>query len=95
MNWFCSDVQCRGYYPSYMKRYFRENNITIYFEEGDEEILKNGPVDFCCSYYMSFCQTVHNEKGKEAAEHEAACLNPYLKLLTGDGNDPVGLRFIK
>ena len=26
MNYFCSDVQCRGYYPTYMKRYFKENN---------------------------------------------------------------------
>ena len=25
MNWFCSDVQCRGKYPNYIKRYFKEN----------------------------------------------------------------------
>ncbi|WP_026624875.1 glycoside hydrolase family 1 protein [Eggerthia catenaformis] len=96
MNWFCSDVQCRGYYPSYMKRYFRENNITIYFEEGDEEILKNGPVDFyTCSYYMSFCQTVHNEKGKEVAGNMmGGTSNPYLKATDwGWQIDPVGLRF--
>ena len=28
-NWFCSDVQVRGGYPSYMKRWFAENGITI------------------------------------------------------------------
>ena len=28
-NWFCSDVQVRGEYPSYMKRWFAENGITI------------------------------------------------------------------
>ena len=29
INWFCSDVQIRGEYPSYMKRYFKEQGITI------------------------------------------------------------------
>ena len=65
MNWFCSDVQCRGAYPNYIKRYFKENNINIFMEEGDEDILKAGPVDFyTCSYYMSNCQTA--DKSKEA-----------------------------
>ena len=41
MNWFCSDVQCRGKYPNYIKRYFKENNIKIHMEEGDEEILSS------------------------------------------------------
>ena len=27
-NWFCSDVQVRGEYPSYMKRWFAENGIV-------------------------------------------------------------------
>ena len=53
-NWFCSDVQCRGKYPNYIKRYFKENNITVKMEPGDDEILAAGPVDFyTCSYYMS------------------------------------------
>ena len=59
MNYFCSDVQCRGYYPTYMNRFFKENNINIVMEEGDAEILKEGKVDFYTfSYYMSVCQTV-------------------------------------
>ena len=34
-------------------------------EDGDEDILKAGPVDFyTCSYYMSNCQTA--DKSKEA-----------------------------
>lgn len=28
-NWFCGDVQGRGQYPAYMKRYFRENDIHV------------------------------------------------------------------
>ncbi len=29
-----------------MNRFFKENNITIHFEPGDEAILKQYPVDF-------------------------------------------------
>ena len=36
MNYFCSDVQCRGYYPTYMKRYFKENNIELSLVYTDE-----------------------------------------------------------
>ena len=39
-NWFCSDMHVRGEYPSYMKRYFAENNITIRQEPEDAAILR-------------------------------------------------------
>ena len=38
---FFGDIHARGTYPKYMNRYFKENNIEIKFEEGDEEILDN------------------------------------------------------
>ena len=28
-QWFCSDVLARGYYPSYMPRFFKERNIHV------------------------------------------------------------------
>ena len=34
-NWFCSDVQVRGEYPSYMKRWFAENGITTHKDTED------------------------------------------------------------
>ena len=80
MNWFCSDVQCRGKYPNYMKRYFKENNIEIKMEEGDEEILAAGPVDFyTCSYYMSNCQTADKTKEGGKGNILGGVPNPYLK----------------
>ncbi len=96
MNWFCSDVQCRGKYPNYMNRYFKENNITIIKEAGDDEILAAGPVDFyTCSYYMSNCQTADVEKqiaGK--GNILGGVSNPYLKASDwGWQIDPEGLRF--
>ena len=48
------NVQVRGHYPDYIWKYFEENNITIQFEEGDEEIIASYPVDFITfSYYRS------------------------------------------
>lgn len=96
VNWFCSDVQCRGEYPNYMNRYFKENRIEIQKEEKDDEILKNGCVDFyTCSYYMSNCQSADPEKqelGKGNILNGVA--NPYLKASEwGWQIDPIGLRF--
>ncbi|MGM9913247.1 glycoside hydrolase family 1 protein [Floccifex sp.] len=93
-NWFCSDVQCRGKYPSYMDRYFKEHNISIQKQEGDDEILLNGCVDFyTCSYYMSNCQTVDPSKtGK--GNLLTGVPNPYLKASDwGWQIDPIGLRY--
>ncbi|MGN1277369.1 MAG: glycoside hydrolase family 1 protein [Floccifex sp.] len=96
MNWFCSDVQCRGKYPNYIWRYFKENNIQIKMDEKDEQILKNGCVDFyTCSYYMSNCQTSDLDKklnGEGNLIHGVN--NPYLKASDwGWQIDPEGLRF--
>lgn len=96
MNWFCSDVQCRGKYPNYIHRYFKENNIEIHMEDKDEQILKEGCVDFyTCSYYMSNCQTSDPEKqilGK--GNLLGGVPNPYLKASDwGWQIDPEGLRF--
>ena len=55
-EFFFSDVQVRGHYPDciYIWKYFEENNITIQFEEGDEEIIASYPVDFITfSYYKA------------------------------------------
>ena len=95
MNWFCSDVQCRGKYPNYIKRYFKENNIEIKMEEGDEEILATGPVDFyTCSYYMSNCQTADKTKEGGKGNILGGVPNPYLKASDwGWQIDPVGLRY--
>ena len=95
MNWFCSDVQCRGAYPNYIKRYFKENTINIVMEDGDEDILKEGPVDFyTCSYYMSNCQTADKSKEAGLGNILGGVPNPYLKASDwGWQIDPIGLRY--
>ncbi|MGH2119428.1 family 1 glycosylhydrolase, partial [Aerococcus sp. L_32] len=46
MRYFFPDVQVRGYYPNYSLKEFERNGIEIPFLDGDEEILKNGKVDY-------------------------------------------------
>ena len=95
MNWFCSDVQVRGAYPFYIQRYFDENGIVIKKEAGDDEILKEGTVDFyTCSYYMSNCITADPTKSAGEGNLITGVPNPYLKASDwGWQIDPKGLRF--
>ena len=96
MSLFFGDVHARGSYPSYMKRFFKENGITIQFEKEDAAILRN-TVDFISfSYYMSYCATADNEKNIQARGNIlSAVKNPYLKESEwGWQIDPKGLRII-
>ena len=95
MNYFCSDVQCRGAYPSYMNRYFKEHDITIQKKPGDDEILKAGTVDFYTfSYYMSSCQSAEPDKQKGEGNIVGGIPNPYLQTSEwGWQIDPKGLRY--
>ncbi|MEG0329757.1 MAG: 6-phospho-beta-glucosidase [Longicatena sp.] len=94
-NWFCSDVQVRGSYPTYMKRYFKEHKITIDMVIGDTEILKKGCVDFYSfSYYMSGCATADKAKTEAQGNIIGGISNPYLKASEwGWQIDPEGLRY--
>jgi 6-phospho-beta-glucosidase len=93
-NWFCGDVQVRGHYPYYAKRYFRDHNISVRMEPGDSEILKMGTVDFYSfSYYMSSCVSVDPEALKGSGNMFTGIVNPYLKASDwGWQIDPEGLR---
>lgn len=95
VNWFCSDVQVRGYYPNYIKRYFKENNVSIKMEDGDEKILKEGTVDFyTLSYYMTNCVTVQSEVAQASGNIIGGAKNPYLKASEWNWQiDPKGLRW--
>ena len=94
MNLFFTDVQVRGYYPSYMERYFEENNINLKMEPGDEEILMQHTVDFLSfSYYMSMVASGQPGKKKEKGNFFSGVTNPHLESSDwGWQIDPVGLR---
>ena len=51
---FYYDVQCRGYYPSYKLKELERQNVVLQKEDGDDQILLLGTVDFISfSYYNS------------------------------------------
>lgn len=94
-EFFFSDVQARGYYPSYIWRFFEENNIEIKIDEQDEELLRRYPVDFISfSYYRSRVVSVDYEEPAEKTTNTLEGLvNPYLpKTDWGWTIDPDGLR---
>ena len=95
VNWFCSDIQVRGEYPHYARRYFAERGIEIKTEPGDEEILRKGTVDFYTfSYYMSNCITTHETGAQVWGNGLGGEKNPYLKASDwGWQIDPKGLRW--
>ena len=93
VNWYCSDVQVRGAYPSYAKRFWRENGIELKIEDGDLDDLAAGTIDFYTfSYYMSGLVSTHEMQQVEGNMSEAG-RNPYLKSTDwGWQIDPEGLR---
>lgn len=95
MNWFCGDIQVRGEYPSYADRYFEEHNIKITKMPGDEEILREGCVDFYTfSYYMSNCVSTDEDQAKASGNLAGGLKNPYLESSDwGWQIDPKGLRY--
>ncbi|QWT54420.1 glycoside hydrolase family 1 protein [Eubacterium sp. MSJ-33] len=95
MNWFASDIQVRGAYPYYAKRFFEENGIEIKKEAGDDAILAEGTVDFYTfSYYMSNCVTTDKDAVGANGNLLGGVKNPYLKASDwGWQIDPQGLRY--
>lgn len=93
MHFLFTDVQARGYYPSYLKRILKENNASFRMEPGDDEILKN-TVDFVSfSYYLSQCASTDPTKSVTKF-YGISAENPYLKSSDwGWPIDPKGLRW--
>ena len=91
---FFGDVQCRGAYPGYMLRFFRDSGIQIDITDADREALQS-TVDFISfSYYMTGCVTTDEELNKQARGNILSMVpNPHLASSEwGWQIDPVGLR---
>ena len=93
-NLFFFDVQARGYYPAYIKRFLKDRNIKVHFEAGDEEILANNTVDFISfSYYFTNVSSSDPKKQDQVGTFIKNVKNPYLKASEwGWQMDPTGLR---
>ena len=91
-NWYFIDIMGRGYYPRYVKEIWRRRGVKeIVFAEGDEEILREGQLDFISfSYYRS-----NTTKAGDDWFNVGGSTNPYLKETPwGWPVDPLGLRHV-
>jgi Beta-glucosidase/6-phospho-beta-glucosidase/beta-galactosidase len=93
-NFFFTDVQVRGYYPSYSKKFFEDKNVVIEKAVGDDELLKEGKVDFLSfSYYMSSVVGISPVEKEAAGNIFFGKKNPYLEASEwGWQIDSIGLR---
>lgn len=89
---FFTDVQVRGFYPSYAASFMP----PIHKEEGDDRDLTEGRVDFIgFSYYSSQCVSASGEGAWAAANMAEGVKNPYLQASDwGWQIDPDGLRVL-
>ena len=92
---YCGDVQCKGKYPTYAKRLWKEHNVKLDITEQDLEELKKGTVDmYTFSYYMSQAVTTHKNDDTVSGNMSFGVRNPYLEYSDwGWALDPKGLRY--
>jgi 6-phospho-beta-glucosidase len=95
-SYFLIDVQSKGEYPGYAKRFFIENGIQLQLESEDLEILKTYTVDYIgFSYYSSRCISADPEILKNFTDGNVfgSVINPYLETSEwGWTIDPKGMR---
>ena len=97
-NYFFIDAQVRGAYPAWAWKRMEAQGIDLDWQDGDDEILKSGTVDYVSfSYYASRCTTADPEVFEKNQRSGNAVFkaveNPYLKCSEwGWQIDPLGLR---
>ena len=92
---YCGDVQCKGKYPTFAERLWKDHNVKLEILPEDLEDLKKGIVDmYSFSYYMSTVVTTHNVTDKVSGNFSAGARNEYLQYSDwGWATDPTGLQY--
>lgn len=97
-SYLFSDVMCRGHYPGYVKRIWREENCTPNIEKEDLNLLSNYTSDYIAfSYYRS---TVFSKDAEMRVDTGGAkgFDNPFLTEKAPEPwnwpIDPLGLRYV-
>ena len=93
---FYLDVQTRGYYPSYKLKELERLNVNLVKEDGDEELLRNGVIDYIgFSYYNSAVISTKENKENSEGNQIGGVKNPYLEESEwGWPIDPQGIRIV-
>lgn len=93
---YCGDVQCFGYYPTYAQKLWDEHNVKLDITEDDLQSLREGCVDiYTFSYYMSQSVTTHENKDEVSGNMvRGGIRNEYLSYSDwGWAYDPDGLQY--
>ena len=93
LSYFYADTMVTGGYPYYAQALFEKEGVVLVKEPGDDDLLKEYPLDFITfSYYRT---TTVNANTKLNIIGLAMDLNPYLEATPwGWPIDPVGLRYV-
>lgn len=93
-NYFFTDVQVRGTYPSYARKYFEREGINFEITDEDLQVLKENTADFVSlSYYNSRCVRADGQGEASGGNVFSSAKNPYLECSQwGWPIDPLGLR---
>lgn len=92
-HYMFTDVQVRGYYPSYMLKEFESNGYKIPYKGDDKQILKNNLVDFVSFSYYSTRVVEAGVEGKYDSNLLKSAKNPYVEMEPwGRHIDPLGFR---
>lgn len=87
-NYYFTDIAFRGEYPTYILRYFQEQNIKIEMEPEDEKLLKENTMDFLAMSYYSSSVIDHKKNEYKAFDMSQ---NPYLEPTPWEWRmDPLG-----
>jgi len=94
-NYAFGDIHCRGEYPGYLLRTFRDQGIELDITDQDREDLRH-TVDFVSfSYYMSICESADPESATGPGNLLGGVVNPTLPASEwGWQIDPQGLRVV-
>ena len=93
-HYYFSDVQARGFYSEKARKKLSAKGITLDIQPGDEEILREGIVDFTgFSYYNSNVATARPDAGFTGGNMLNSVKNSFLQESEwGWAIDPTGLR---
>lgn len=94
--YYAGDVMVRGKYPGFAERAWKRLGLDKSFFLQDEDILKEGCVDFFSySYYSTSCHTTHKDAKRDGGGNlSLGYYNEYIPYSAwGWGMDPDGLRY--
>jgi 6-phospho-beta-glucosidase len=92
---YSSDVMCKGEYPNFSERLWREHDVKLDINDEDINDIRNGRIDmYTFSYYMTSAVTTHNTTDVVGGNCTTGVRNQYLEYSEwGWANDPLGLRY--